>query len=328
MAFQQPRMHSISSSSDVMTECTGHSIYPDTIAYSKVPYSTYYGPSLLSPTSLTHSPAMQNSQMVLGGAMDQYSGPGTPNDYDMSNWPRTPFEHHGHPHYFGLPAQPEMGPGLEASVPWQEINYSETASVVTPTIKRERRSRSGTPPKRNTNGVQRRRGMNSRKLKRVQKQEDVTEFLQRIEGPPLLREDCPVKERFLIETRHELESHKGTDLWDLLPQLFAAKFHEFANKAALQMKIRRARTTFMVWSQEDEERLRDAWRKVFEKVFFKQVLEEWLKLGGSRNMGMNDIDIKNKCQGEEFAEWAISEGLNDLTVSVNTDKKTKQARHQ
>lgn len=183
--------------------------------------------------------------------MDQYSGPGTPNDYEMSNWPRTPFEHHGHPHYFGLPAQPEMGPGLEASVPWQEINYSETASVVTPTIKRERRSRSGTPPKRNTNGVQRRRGMNSRKLKRVQKQEDVTEFPQRIEGPPLLREDCPVKERFLIETRHELESHKGTDLWDLLPQLFAAKFHEFANKAALQMKIRRARTTFMVWSQED-----------------------------------------------------------------------------
>lgn len=45
-------------------------------------------------------------------------------------------------------------------------------------------------------------------------------------------------------------------------------------------------------------------------------------------MGMNDIDIKNKCQGEEFAEWAISEGLNDLTVSVNTDKKPKQARHQ
>ncbi|KAG6118031.1 hypothetical protein E4U14_007277 [Claviceps sp. LM454 group G7] len=325
MAFQQPRMHSISSSSDVVAECTGHSIYPDTVAYSKVPYSTYYGPSLLSPTSLTHSPAMQNSQMVLGGAMDQYSGPGTPNDYEMSNWSRTPFEHHGHPHYFGLPAQPEMGPGLEAPVSWQEINYSETTSVVTPNIKRERRSRSGTPPKRNTNGVQKR---NSRKPKRVQKQEDVTEFPQRIEGPPFLREDCPDEERFLIEKRYELEGHKGTDLWDLLPQLFAARFNKPANKAALQMKIRRARPTFIVWSPEDEERLREAWRTVYEKDFFKHVLEEWLRLGGSRNMGMNDIDIKNKCQGEEFVAWTISEGLNDLTISVNKDKKPKQARHQ
>ncbi|KAG6201312.1 hypothetical protein E4U48_004691 [Claviceps purpurea] len=328
MAFQQPRMHSISSSSDAMTECTGPSIYPDTVAYSKVPYSAYYGSSLLSPTSLTHSPAMQNSQMVLGGAMDQYSGPGTPNDYEMSNWPRTPFEHHGHPHYFGLPGQTEMGPGLEVSVPWQEIDYSETTSVVTPKIKRERRSRSKTPPKRNTNGVQKRRATNSRKPKRVQKQEDVTEFPQRIEGPPLLREDCPPEEQFLVETRYRFEGHKGTNLWEIIPDLFEARFKKRPQKAALQMKIRRARQTFIVWSPEDEEKLRQAFKTVVGKDLCKYVLEEFHAIGGSRNMGMNNIDIAHKCQEEAFVAWLRAEGMNDYANDFDKDKKSKQARNQ
>ncbi|KAG5959618.1 hypothetical protein E4U58_004904 [Claviceps cyperi] len=327
MAFQQPRMHSISSSSDVMAECTGPSIYPDTVAYSKVPYSAYYGPSLLSPTSLTHSPAMQNSQMVLGGAMDQYSGPGTPNDYEMSNWPRTPFEHHGHPNYFGLPSQPEMGPGLGVSVPWQEMNYPDT-TLVTP--KREHRSQSKTPPKRNrnTNSVQKRRATNSRKPKRVQKQEDVTEFHQRIEGPPLLKEDCPEEERYLVETRYQLEDHKGTNLWEIIPDMFEAKFNKSLKKAALQMKIRRARQTFIVWPPEDEERLREAWKTVYCKDIYKHVLDEFHRIGGSRNMGMNDIDIMNKCQGEEFIAWLRSEGMDGFANAVDNDKKQKQARHQ
>ncbi|KAG6028866.1 hypothetical protein E4U19_001246 [Claviceps sp. Clav32 group G5] len=324
MAFQQPRMHSISSSSDAMTECTTPSIYPDTVAYQKVPYSAYYGPSLLSPTSLTHSPAMQNSQMVLGGAMDQYSVPGTPNDYEMSNWPRTPFEHHGHPNYFGLPVQPEMGPGLEVPVPWQEINYSETTPVVTP--KRERRSRSKTP-RRNTNGVQKRRPTNPKKKVQKVKQEDVTDFQYRSEGPPLLKEDCPEPERFLINLRYQLEDHKGTDLWERIPDMYEAKFHKRLLKPALQMKIRRARQTFVVWKQEDEEKLLEAWLNV-RNNFFKKVLEEFLRLGGSRNMCMNDIDIKDKCQGEEFVSRLRELGINDFTNDFDKDKKPKQARHQ
>ncbi|KAG6037584.1 hypothetical protein E4U40_004643 [Claviceps sp. LM458 group G5] len=324
MAFQQPRMHSISSSSDAMTECTTPSIYPDTVAYQKVPYSAYYGPSLLSPTSLTHSPAMQNSQMVLGGAMDQYSVPGTPNDYEMSNWPRTPFEHHGHPNYFGLPVQPEMGPGLEVPVPWQEINYSETTPVVTP--KRERRSRSKTP-RRNTNGVQKRRPTNPKKKVQKVKQEDVPDFQYRSEGPPLLKEDCPEPERFLINLRYQLEDHKGTDLWERIPDMYEAKFHKRLLKPALQMKIRRARQTFVVWKQEDEEKLLEAWLNV-RNNFFKKVLEEFLRLGGSRNMCMNDIDIKDKCQGEEFVSRLRGLGINDFTNDFDKDKKPKQARHQ
>ncbi|KAG6046195.1 hypothetical protein E4U39_001588 [Claviceps sp. Clav50 group G5] len=324
MAFQQPRMHSISSSSDAMTECTTPSIYPDTVAYQKVPYSAYYGPSLLSPTSLTHSPAMQNSQMVLGGAMDQYSVPGTPNDYEMSNWPRTPFEHHGHPNYFGLPVQPEMGPGLEVPVPWQEINYSETTPVVTP--KRERRSRSKTP-RRNTNGVQKRRPTNPKKKVQKVKQEDVPDFQYRSEGPPLLKEDCPEPERFLINLRYQLEDHKGTDLWERIPDMYEAKFHKRLLKPALQMKIRRARQTFVVWKQEDEEKLLEAWLNV-RNNFFKKVLEEFLRLGGSRNMCMNDIDIKDKCQGEEFVSRLRELGINDFTNDFDKDKKPKQARHQ
>ncbi|KAG5942201.1 hypothetical protein E4U59_001274 [Claviceps monticola] len=336
MAFQQPRMNSISSSSDVMAECTGPSTDPDTVAYSKVPYSAYYGPSLLSPTSLTHSPVMQNSQMVLRGAMDQYSGPGTPNDYEMSNWPPTPFEHHGHPHYFGLPsqpaqpAQPEMGAGLEVSVPWQEINYSETTSVVTPKIKRERRSRSKTPPKRNTNGVQKRgpRATNSRKPKRVRKQEDVTEFPHRIEGPPLLREDCPAEEQFLVQIRYRLESHKGTDMWEVIPNMFEAKFNKRPETAALQMKVRRARQTFIVWSPADEEKLREAFKTVIGKKLCKYALEEFHAIGGSRNMGMNHVDIAHKFQEEQFVGWLRGQGLNDYANSFDKDKKSKQAWHQ
>ncbi|KAG6071367.1 hypothetical protein E4U16_006140 [Claviceps sp. LM84 group G4] len=326
MAFQQPRMHSISSSSDAMAECTTPSIYPDTVAYSKVPYSAYYGPSLLSPTSLTHSPAMQNSQMVLGGAMDQYSVPGTPNDYEMSNWPRTPFEHHGHPNYFGLPVQPEMGPGLEVSVPWQEINYSETTPVVTP--KRGRRSRSRTP-KRNTNGVQKRRHTNSNSKKKVQKvkQEDVSDVHYRNEGPPLLKDDCPEPERFLISIRNELENHKGTDLWEIIPDLYEAKFNKRVQKPALQMKIRRARQTFVIWKPEDEVKLREAYINVGNN-FFKMVLEEFLRLEGSRNMCMNDIDVKDKCLGEEFIAGLRARGLDDFVIGFDKDKKPKQARQQ
>lgn len=66
-----------------------------------------------------------------------------------------------------------------------------------------------------------------------------------------LRPGIPEEERFLLEQRMKFHDRKGTTMWDAILAEFTKKFNKTPEKAALQMKLTRARQKYVVWSKKD-----------------------------------------------------------------------------
>ena len=61
----------------------------------------------------------------------------------------------------------------------------------------------------------------------------------------------PEEERYLIELRLQYQGVKGKTMWDDIGAEFAKKFGRRPGKAALQMKLSRAKSKYIKWSDED-----------------------------------------------------------------------------
>lgn len=65
------------------------------------------------------------------------------------------------------------------------------------------------------------------------------------------KDRVPEEERFLIELRLQYQGVKGKTMWDDIGAEFAKKFGRRPGKAALQMKLSRAKPKYIQWSDED-----------------------------------------------------------------------------
>ena len=63
--------------------------------------------------------------------------------------------------------------------------------------------------------------------------------------------DVPEEERYLIELRLRFRDIKGKTMWDRIVTEFEKKFGKKPDKAALQMKLSRAKQKWIVWSKRD-----------------------------------------------------------------------------
>ncbi|KAG5923839.1 hypothetical protein E4U53_003495 [Claviceps sorghi] len=70
---------------------------------------------------------------------------------------------------------------------------------------------------------------------------------------PALKEDCPEEAEFLFKLEFKYRERKGKDMWKKIHADYVAKYGETkVEKAALQMKLRRARTKHIRWLEEDQ----------------------------------------------------------------------------
>lgn len=65
------------------------------------------------------------------------------------------------------------------------------------------------------------------------------------------KDDIPEEDRYLIELRMQYHGLKGKTMWDDIGTEFAKKFGRRPGKAALQMKLSRAKPKYIQWSDED-----------------------------------------------------------------------------
>jgi hypothetical protein len=77
---------------------------------------------------------------------------------------------------------------------------------------------------------------------------------ERDDNEPLpinFKEDCPERERWLVEAVVKTREHKGTGMWDIIQAEFEKKFGDKFADSALQMKHSRAKSKWIIWSEED-----------------------------------------------------------------------------
>lgn len=65
------------------------------------------------------------------------------------------------------------------------------------------------------------------------------------------RPGVPEEERFLLEQRIRFHNLKGKTMWDAISTEFTKRFNKTPDKAALQMKLTRARQKYILWSKRD-----------------------------------------------------------------------------
>lgn len=63
--------------------------------------------------------------------------------------------------------------------------------------------------------------------------------------------EIPEEERYLLELRMKFKDTKGKTMWDQIGDAFAARFGKKPEKAALQMKLTRAKQRWVIWPAKD-----------------------------------------------------------------------------
>ncbi|KAJ6788458.1 hypothetical protein PWT90_11012 [Aphanocladium album] len=131
---------------------------------------------------------------------------------------------------------------------------------------------------------------------------------------PQLKDNTPEEERCIFLSRWEHRDKKGQDMWDSIQEDYFKKFNKEQCKETLQMKLTRGRSKYIKWLPKDEEILVQAWQNM-ERNRYKTLLEEFFKLGGSRNMLLNPSDIEVKAVVDLSLEEEIYvEGVNEMEI--------------
>ncbi|KAM3514093.1 hypothetical protein MY11210_002305 [Beauveria gryllotalpidicola] len=131
---------------------------------------------------------------------------------------------------------------------------------------------------------------------------------------PQLKENCPKEERCIFMSRWKHRDKKGQDMWDSIQEDYYKEFQKELCKETLQMKLTRGRPRYIQWKSEDESILSQAWMNV-ERNRYKSILEEFYKLGGSRNMLLNPGDIEVKAVVDlGLEEEMYVEGVNEMEI--------------
>ncbi|KAI9171655.1 hypothetical protein HJFPF1_01141 [Paramyrothecium foliicola] len=119
------------------------------------------------------------------------------------------------------------------------------------------------------------------------------------EVPPTLKSDTPPQERCIWEARWKHRYSKGNNMWDNIWQEYNKAFegHKVPKgrgaRENLQMKFKRSRCKFLEWLPRDDEILSEAWH-IMERDRYRNLLNLFLELGGSRNMclGAEDVEVR------------------------------------
>ncbi|OAA62097.1 hypothetical protein ISF_05106 [Cordyceps fumosorosea ARSEF 2679] len=131
---------------------------------------------------------------------------------------------------------------------------------------------------------------------------------------PQLKDNCPKEERCIFSSRWKHRNKKGQDMWDSIQEDYYKEFEKEQCKETLQMKLTRGRSKYLKWLEKDEELLRQAWQNM-ERNRYKLILEEFYKLGGSRNMLLNPSDVEVKVVVDMALEEDVYvEGVNEMEI--------------
>ncbi|OAR01519.1 hypothetical protein LLEC1_03986 [Akanthomyces lecanii] len=131
---------------------------------------------------------------------------------------------------------------------------------------------------------------------------------------PQLKPDCPKEERCIFNSRWKHRDKKGQDMWDSIQEDYYQEFGKEQCKETLQMKLTRGRSKYIQWHDKDVEIFVQAWQNM-ERNRYKALLEEFLKLGGSRNMLLNPGDAEVKAVADlRLEEKLYVEGINETEL--------------
>ncbi|KAL6876718.1 hypothetical protein J3F83DRAFT_416157 [Trichoderma novae-zelandiae] len=282
------------------------------------PTEPYYGSFSVSEGADTHSMHQQGPQSYYMPIEMENQGSNMmirdPRHLTMEPHPRDMDRTHAP----SLLAQSHFNNARRAST--DDRSYSSRADNI-------RRSSSGSPRRRSiAQGSSRVKKSRSSKRQgasfRSQQQVDPGEEHKNCfgqEAPPLIKKNCPEEERCIFESRWRHRHQRGQDMWDSIQGDFDKRFDKRHGKEMLQMKFKRGRAKYYEWLDEDVKILRAAFKKL-EKDRYSIILNNFLEMGGSRNMLLSPSDIEIKIVNE--LKWEESIYIEGMEECIRRRRKT------
>ncbi|KAM0329361.1 hypothetical protein ACHAQA_004667 [Verticillium albo-atrum] len=113
-----------------------------------------------------------------------------------------------------------------------------------------------------------------------------------VNSEPLgFKEGMPDTDRFLFELRNKYSDNKGKGMWDPITREYNERFKTQFDRAALQMKVSRAKSKWIQWHEKDDAVLIEAARQV-EQQYYRQVHMKFKELGGNPQADFNVGNIE------------------------------------
>ncbi|CRK39109.1 hypothetical protein BN1723_000660, partial [Verticillium longisporum] len=105
------------------------------------------------------------------------------------------------------------------------------------------------------------------------------------------KEGMPDTDKFLFELRAKYSDNKGKGMWDPITREYNERFKTQFDRAALQMKVSRAKSKWIQWHEKDDTILVEAARQV-EQQYYRQVHLKFKELGGNPQADFNVGNIE------------------------------------
>ncbi|KAL2756742.1 hypothetical protein ACRALDRAFT_2041356 [Sodiomyces alcalophilus JCM 7366] len=109
--------------------------------------------------------------------------------------------------------------------------------------------------------------------------------------PLRFKDGIPETDRYLFELRQKYDDNKGKGMWDPIAADYNQRFGVSFDRAALQMRLSRAKSKWVQWSERDDHALIEAARQV-EQQYYRQVHLKYKELGGNPQADFNVGNIE------------------------------------
>ncbi|PKS09944.1 hypothetical protein jhhlp_004567 [Lomentospora prolificans] len=274
------------------------------------PYFGHFGVSSRIPTEDDFYPAMDVHPHMIGRHPHQADQHRSHPQISVQEPPMMhsdlPLHPPQNPQVHALPQAPGLSPNSARS-PYTPHAYP--APVPSPRASRSKLNRVSKKPNKQKSRMNTNRpdqacaGASSRASER----RELTDQIQ-------FKPGIPHEETYLLELRMKFRDTKGKTMWDQIGEAFAARFGKRPEKAALQMKLTRAKQRWVIWPTKDvsgmphEELLRELYFED-EKERYQRIATKFNERGGGANLGFNANNIECKL---------VEMGLEDIWINPDT----------
>lgn len=141
--------------------------------------------------------------------------------------------------------------------------------------------------------------------------------------PLQFKDGMPDTDRFLFELRRKYDNNKGKGMWDPITREYNERFNTQFDRAALQMRISRAKSKYVQWSDNDDQRLIEAARLV-ERQYYRQVHLKYKELGGNPQADFNVGNVEMRMVELGLAEVFMEPWKGDAKSQTRRRRKLNE----
>ncbi|KAG7110877.1 hypothetical protein HYQ45_017429 [Verticillium longisporum] len=137
------------------------------------------------------------------------------------------------------------------------------------------------------------------------------------------KEGMPDTDKFLFELRAKYSDNKGKGMWDPITREYNERFKTQFDRAALQMKVSRAKSKWIQWHEKDDTILVEAARQV-EQQYYRQVHLKFKELGGNPQADFNVGNIEMRMVELGLSHVWMDAWKGDVKMSTRRRRKLNE----